>query len=129
MCPNDSTSPMHPLAQGSKGMRGAHNENREKKERKEKNANSFCNFFQPAHNARPEKFLQLRQVEKRIWEFLTFELIKTDEFKKTVQASQYDGLGGFPTSCHDAILYLHCKMMNLEGVLDLFSQQFCTLWV
>ena len=79
----------------------------QRKERKEKNANSFCNFFQPAHNARPEKFLQLRQVEKRIWEFLTFELIKTDEFKKTVQASQYDGLGGFPTSCHDAILYLH----------------------
>ena len=115
---------MHPPALGSKGMREAHttnddqqNREHEKKEKNRKNANSFCNFFLLLlHTKRPggSSFSFPTQTSGKTNGNILFSghhRIKPMNVKE-LQLNQYDirngldGLGGFPTSCHDAILYL-----------------------
>ena len=115
---------MHPPALGSKGMREAHTtnddqqnrEHEEKKEKNRKNANSFCNFFfLLLHTKRPgSSFSFPTQTSGKTNGNILFsghQRIKPMNVKE-LQLNQYDirngldGLGGFPTSCHDATLYL-----------------------
>ena len=111
--------------------RTEHRDREERKKRIErrrrgKNANSFCKFFFLLHTK-----LQFYSSDKwkNEWEHFIFwpYQIKPMNFKE-LQLNQWksdirnglDGLGGFPTSCHDAILYLQWNA-SLQWTLKLLS--------